>query len=37
MESGDSALLYHYSGQPGWSAQDVQKQMLEEAKRESKR
>ncbi|AJH72456.1 glycosyltransferase family 39 protein [Bacillus tropicus] len=33
---GDSALLYHYSGQPGWSAQDVQKQMLEEAKKRIK-
>jgi 4-amino-4-deoxy-L-arabinose transferase-like glycosyltransferase len=29
----DSALLYHYNDQPGWSANDVQKKMLEEAKK----
>lgn len=28
----DSALLTHYNEQEGWSANDVQKQMLEEAK-----
>ena len=30
--AADSELLMHYSDKPGWSANDAQKQMLEEAK-----
>ncbi|MEN1938015.1 glycosyltransferase family 39 protein [Paenibacillus sp. 102] len=30
--AADSELLIHYSDKPGWSANDAQKQMLEEAK-----
>ncbi|WP_205417743.1 hypothetical protein, partial [Escherichia coli] len=31
--AADSELLLHYNDRPGWTANEVQKQMLEEAKK----